>query len=454
MNIPPLLYINNKLGKKAAKDYATKRNALSKAVKIPYLIIGVTEGPNGKEPWAHCNSPIYQEPLLLYLTGINQPQTALFVDPVNEIECLFLPEYNDKSTFWDGKKLCYNEDDHSKEAQLITRIENIYNWQDCHQFIQEYIQKDKLTSLGMLWHQNTKTSILKDNNYMQMKHLKRKLPKTCTLKNISDEQWALRAISTATENQLMDDVQEKTKIAFESILRKVTTCETEYELSGILHGECLKKTPYGLSFNPIVASGEHATTLHYITNDSPITKNSMILLDFGLCWHTVISDISRTIPANGTYNPLQALLYQIVLDTQIAVEAFIKPGKTISECNTYCWRTLEKLLKERFFAIGGTAKRDYETSPHYVSHRIGVQVHDGDPFGKYRENPLQVGTIISNEPGLYGHFECTINGKKYKETIGIRIEDNLRISKTGVINTSKDIPKTIKEIEALLQETI
>lgn len=451
MNIPPLLYIDNTLGPEAKKEYAKRRKTLAKSCQIPTLIIGPDTGPNGTEPWAHCNSPIYQEPLLLYLTGINQPRTALFIDPTTNDAVLFLPKYSAKSAFWDGKQICYNEDDNSKESRQLTGIKTIIDINDCHQFILEYVQEHKLKTLGMLWHQHPKTRrVFQDNTYKQKQRLKRKLPKFCTLQNISDQQWAQRAIATPIEETLATQAQTKTKTAFETTLKDLKHCKTENELAGTLQGELQKQSPYGLSFNPIVASEKNATILHYITNDAPIPKNCLILLDFGLNWHTVVSDISRTIPSHGKFNPLQALLYQIVLDTQIAVEKFIKPGKTIKECNHYCWETLESHLKERFFDQGGKAERDYKQSPHFVGHRIGIQVHDGDPFGLYRDAPLQAGTTISNEPGLYGTFEIKLNGKHYLETIGIRIEDNLRVTQTGIINLSKSIPKTIAQIESLI----
>ena len=86
----------------------------------------------------------------------------------------------------------------------------------------------------------------------------------------------------------------------------------------------------------------------------------------------------------------------------------------------------------------------------FVGHRMGIQVHDGDAFGEYRHNALQEGTFISNEPGLYGDFSITLNGVRYEESIGIRIEDTLRIEKDHATNCSTSIPKSILEIETLL----
>ena len=126
----------------------------------------------------------------------------------------------------------------------------------------------------------------------------------------------MRAQSSDHDCQQMQIAQEKTAEAFKNTCKKIKASKTEFEVSGTLQGELLKRTPYGLSFNPIVASGKNAQILHYIHNNAPLEKNSLLLLDFGLKWGLQVSDCSRTLPVNGRFNPLQALLYTIVLDTQ------------------------------------------------------------------------------------------------------------------------------------------
>jgi Xaa-Pro aminopeptidase len=180
--------------------------------------------------------------------------------------------------------------------------------------------------------------------------------------------------------------------------------------------------------------------------DCEIENGNLILLDFGCRYNTVCSDISRTIPANGKFNPLQALLYNIVLDTQKFHEKNVKPGLTLKELGKKAWDYLEELLAIRFTSKGGVAKRSYIIRPHGISHLIGDIVHEGDKSRAYLEDPLKPGMLISNEPGIYGCFELEINGILYSEHIGIRIEDDLLITKNGCENLSKEIPKEIKEI--------
>ncbi len=93
---------------------------------------------------------------------------------------------------------------------------------------------------------------------------------------------------------------------------------------------------------------------------------------------------------------------------------------------------------------------EYKGRPHGVSHLIGEQEHDGDPFRDYGIDPMRPGWLISNEPGLYGRFRWKHRGRVYDEEIGIRIEDNLLITKTGCVNLSKGIPRRVEEIERLM----
>jgi len=165
---------------------------------------------------------------------------------------------------------------------------------------------------------------------------------------------------------------------------------------------------------------------------------------------TMHADISRTIPASGRFNPMQKMLYEIVLKAQMAVQKKARMGVTVNALNDCCWGSINSDLEKVFRAAGGKLKLRYNERPHGVSHLIGEQEHDGDPFRNYANEPMQSGWLISNEPGLYGEFRIRLNGKNYDEQIGIRLEDNLLITKTGCRNMSRKIPKTVAEIERLM----
>ena len=176
-------------------------------------------------------------------------------------------------------------------------------------------------------------------------------------------------------------------------------------------------------------------------NDEPLKKDTLCLLDFGIRDQSITTDISRTLPLSGKFNPLQKLLYNIVISAQKIVEKHVKPGVCINQINQIVWHFIRQELKTQIADKGGAVKLPYTNHPHNVSHLIGHLVHEGDPFRIYRDQPLKAGQVISNEPGVYGYFELKIKGKKYREDLGIRVEDMLLVTKNGCKNLTKACPK-------------
>ena len=246
-----------------------------------------------------------------------------------------------------------------------------------------------------------------------------------------------------------------TEEAFRALLPKVGTFRTERELSLFLNYEMQRRSDGDLAFPTIAAGGENACCLHYVKNDEPLKKGKLLLLDFGVRYGTLHSDISRTVPVNGKFNPLQKLLYQIVLDAGFEYQKVVRPGVSLKEIGNVPWDYIMEALENRLVrGSKGTYKLMYDRRPHGVSHFIGEQIHEGDPGSRSLEVVLKPGMLISCEPGLYGEFAATIGGKRYSEKIGIRIEDDLLITKTGFLNISKKIPKEIGEIESLMSASL
>jgi Xaa-Pro aminopeptidase len=151
-----------------------------------------------------------------------------------------------------------------------------------------------------------------------------------------------------------------------------------------------------------------------------------------------------------------------VLDVQAHAQSQVRPGTTIRDLNRSAWERMENLLEERFLAKGGTMHRPYAEGklatlptkskghpkqPHGLSHLMGEQEHDGDPFRLYQDEPLRPGLMISNEPGLYGRFRMRLEGRIREASLGIRIEDDLVVTPKGCRNLSEAIPKDPDEIQ-------
>jgi Xaa-Pro aminopeptidase len=175
-------------------------------------------------------------------------------------------------------------------------------------------------------------------------------------------------------------------------------------------------------------------------------------LDFGVRIGTLHSDISRTIPVNGKFNPLQALLYQIVLDASAEYQKYVRPGVSLREIGHIPWDFIMDALDTRLKrGHAGKFKLLYDRRPHGVSHFIGEQIHEGNPGSRSLDTVLKPGMLISCEPGLYGEFSGIFNGKRVSGKIGIRIEDDLLITAKGFRNISFTIPREIEELERIMR---
>lgn len=225
-----------------------------------------------------------------------------------------------------------------------------------------------------------------------------------------------------------------TKKGIENILDHMQE-SYEYQLESYFDQAIKYYGATGYAFPTIAASGKNGCCLHYMANEDIAKEGDLILFDLGCSYHMYCSDISRTFPVSGKFSPRQKQIYTIVLNGQEHVLKHIKPGVTTKELNQILIQFYAKELKKI-----GLIQEDSEVLKYYyhgVSHHIGLDCHDLCEY-----TPLKAGCIISNEPGLY----------IAEEGIGIRIEDDILVTENGCINLSKDILKTVEDIEAYLKE--
>lgn len=440
------------------------------------IFSGLSREPGSEHLWIMSGLRIFQEPALIHLTGINQPNVILCLNPNktkdkherHSSEILFIASKDPSKEFWDGLRLGYPRElnpagkAHLAEITLLTGITDIRPIEQFPEYFKTLVKSNSKAYGYGFFHeyeatQNGTKNILQtktDYNWVFKGYLESLIVdssrKNFHLKSFVKEHFELRLPLEPAQVKDVGIAVHATNLAFQETLNQLTQFKNENELSAHLEYGMKKRSASGLSFPNIVAAGKNATVLHYLKNDEPIPPGSLVLLDFGVRHGTMHADISRTVPYSGKFNPLQALLYDIVLQAEQENIRNAKPGETIRNLNQKVWTFLENQLKKRFFDKGGKAERAYTFQPHGVSHLMGEQEHDGDPHRLYQDYPLQVGWQISNEPGLYGHFTITIGGKKYSEWIGIRLEDDLLITKNGCLNLSAEIPRKIVELEAMI----
>lgn len=209
----------------------------------------------------------------------------------------------------------------------------------------------------------------------------------------------------------------------------------EYEIEAYFDFELKRSGVKDFAFKSIAASGKNGTVLHYSDNNCRTNENDLILFDVGAQWEYYNGDITRTFPVNGKFTPRQKEIYNIVLEGQKKVIEAIKPGIE--------FKRLNEILKEHY-AVElkkiGLISSDDEVSKYYyhgVSHMLGLETHD---VGRHNEGLLQEGMVFTVEPGLY----------IAEEEIGIRIEDNIVVTNDGCRVLSKDIIRTVDEIESFM----
>lgn len=436
---------------KAIARYHQRRVSFLKECSCLTIFSGVMTPLSQNNHWLTIDTPIYQEPNMLYFTGLNQLNVALIFDPQSAKTILFLPPSDPSKVFWDGAVLGYEAASVDAYCSFF-HYDNILCYDDLFDFITSTLQKNNDKRVKLFWHAAPDLGKYPPDCYDLFKvsmeqHLANN--NVCAKMINSESIITQRIRLDHTDQANLSYANELTTAVFKTCCHELKQCRTENDVAAILKGEIYRKTPFGESFPAIIASGPNAAILHYRQHHSPLCKDGLLLLDFGCRFQSMPADISRTIPINGTFNPLQSLLYSIVLEAQAVVEQTLKEGLTITELNTICWQFIENALTNRFFNKGGRATRPYQQQPHNVSHLIAYAVHDGDRYRKYRTMPLQTGMVISNEPGIYGEFFLTIDGKDYHEHVGIRIEDNLLVTADGCLNLSQGCPKSIEDIEQL-----
>ena len=363
-----------------------------------------------------------------YLTGVEQEESiALFIKAEGEEKTfLFISPFDETKEKWYGKKLTIEE---GKEQ---SGIQNILLTSSFNSRL-EAVLNDEINLIKNVYFDDSEELKIGSKQYVcdYIASLKNRFP----LKNYVSFLPLITRLRMVKSNYEVNEfikAIESTRLGIRSVMAECRGGVKEYELATTFSKVINDDNEYqGVSFNTIMASGVHAATLHYPNPLGTCKQGDLVLMDLGAKHNHYCADISRTIPVGGKFNEFQKVLYEIVLGCNKAVSNFAKPGVTIKELNDLA---IEYLSSECLEAGIISKKEDISKIYfHSISHHIGLDTHDLSD----RSLPLEVGNIISNEPGLY-----------IKEKgIGIRIEDDLLITKDGAEVLSKSIIKEIDEIE-------
>lgn len=357
-----------------------------------------------------------------YLSGNFEYDNIVLLSKINGVckEQMFIHPYDELKEKWYGAPL--------SEQQITdaNAIEDVLYLEMFEDTLDRYLMQVPTIYVDM---QDTTDELSFELNFA--KKQKEKHTQLVVL-NANDLFKVCRTVKHPLEVEQMRKAIGITKKGIEEILNHMTEAY-EYQLESFFDQAIRYHGATGYAFPTIAASGKNACCLHYMANEDKTKNGDLILFDLGCSYDMYCSDISRTFPVNGKFTKRQKELYNIVLKGQEVVMQATKPGITTKELN--------QILID-FYAIElkniGLIKDKSDVLKYYyhgVSHHIGLDCHDNCVY-----TPLKAGSVISCEPGLYIK----------EEGIGIRIEDDLLVTETGCENLSKDILKTVEEIEAYM----
>lgn len=378
-----------------------------------------------------------QESSFYYFTGLNDPALVLTIDMQGKTT-VYVPNCLAERAKWVTLTL----DTSPACAKKIGADAIVCLGQECSGYqMHPFFPKEQIAHLLDDLHAELKDdgklfvlSPLSTSGYVEQRTLLQRLQAFGAHQQLIDISSIVAQMRRTKDMQEMEEIfraVEITCLAQEAAAKTITNGMSEAEVQASLEYIIIGSGSQP-SFPSIVGSGQNATVLHYNENNGIMKNGDLVVVDIGARYKHYCADITRTYPVSGTFTPRQKEIYSIVLETQTYIASKACPGVWLSNAQKP-EESLNHLAKE---FIKSKGYGDY--FPHGIGHYLGLDVHD---VGDYAE-PLKVGDVITIEPGIYIP----------EERIGVRIEDNYWIVKDGVICLSEALPKSIVEIEHMVQE--
>ena len=383
--------------------------------------------------------PFQQNSDLYWLCGIAQEDSMVILFPGNPDpkfrEVLVLVRPNELKEKWDGKRL------RREEATAISGIQTIVWLDSIDALLQTWIHLADTIYLDTN-ENDRKASLLRTRDYRFVDDMKARYP-LHHYERAARLLKELRSIKTPHEIEVVKKAIEITGNTFQRLLPFIKPGVMEYEIEAEIFHSFLSQRASGEAYGSIIASGDRARTLHYVSNNQECKDGELILMDFGALYGGYAADLTRTVPVNGRFTPRQRDVYNACLDLHNYAKSILKPGISIIDYtekvgDEATWQFLKLgLLKESDVANEDKTNPAYRKYLyHGISHHLGLDVHD---LGT-RTEPIKPGMLFTVEPGIYIE----------EEGIGIRIENNVWITENGNQDLFEGIPITVDEIEAAM----
>lgn len=396
--------------------------------------------------------PFRQDSDFYYLTGFNEPDAlAVFIPGRSQGEyILFCREFDEKKALWEGAHAGLEGAVKHYAADDSFPIDDI-----------DDIVSGMLENKTKVFYPMGRDTDLDHSLQEWIRHIRSQsrsgVVAPAELASIEPIVHEMRLFKSAAELKLMRYAAQVSAQAHVKAMQLCVAGKYEYQVEADIVHHFMQSGLRNVAYPSIVAGGKNACTLHYTENSDKLKNGDLLLIDAGAECDHYAADITRTFPVSGTFSEPQALLYQLVLDAQFAAIEQIRPNVPWNAAHDASVEVLTKGLVKLGLLKGSVSKlikneKYKQFYMHRIGHWLGMDVHD---VGDYKVNQewrlLQAGMVLTVEPGLYIPENCKSVDKKWRG-IGIRIEDDVLVTKNGYEILTYEVPKTITEIETLMAE--
>ena len=384
-----------------------------------------------------CTYPFRQDSYFWYLTGFNEPNAALLLLKTEQAKkaIIFLRPRDPLLETWNGRRLGV------ERAPQQLNVNEAYSIEEFSTVLPKILRN--LTALYHVPEIHTWGNKLVAESAVNFSEILDWRPMLSEM----------RLIKSPNEIRLMQQAGQITALGHIKAMQTTHPNRFEYEIeSDILH-EFNRHCARFPSYNSIVAGGSNACILHYTENDRPLNDGDLVLIDAGCEFAMYAGDITRTFPVNGKFSQPQREIYDLVLKAQKRAIELLVPGNSIKQANDEVIR-----IKTQGLVDLGILKGDVDTLieqqayrqfyMHGLGHWLGLDVHDVGSYGQDKQRILEIGMVITVEPGIYISEDADVP-EQYRG-IGVRIEDNLLMTEYGNKILTAAAPKEIADIENLM----
>ncbi len=365
-----------------------------------------------------------------YITGIEREHCIFFYGKTaaNVTETLYIPRDNGVMAKWVGANMTV------EEAKEISGIQDIHFLDEFTDDFAQFLFRNQIQHVALdLEHRGWEDALTPALDFAQ--EIKKKYP-AMEIQDIYPVFENMRLIKEPYELEQMRKAMDVTRLGLEEMMRHAKSGMKEYEIEAHFDFVLMQHGAREKAFRTIAAAGKRGTILHYCQNNGVAEDGDLLLVDCGAQMNWYNGDISRTFPVNGKFTERQKMVYEIVLQGQQKVIDAIRPGVPFSALN--------EILKEYYLTelkkIGlvNTMEDVEKYYYHGVSHYLGAETHDIGRSGQM----LEPGMVLTVEPGLYIE----------EWEMGIRIEDDVLVTDNGCEVMTKDMIKTVEEIETFMAQ--